>query len=147
QMSIQSSNEYVGRMLGCCVEVNDLADCVNAGVGSPAGVGMRSFTGERRNGGFQSLLNGSKPRLCLAAEEVGVIVAHGQLNVAHRTAQDSSFHPSTSGPPPTNGPKITRNVCFSRGFRPSPPIPFGWRRGCGVQKCFILLLFWPSANY
>ena len=98
QMSIQSSNEYVGGMLGCCVEVNDLADRVNAGVGSPAGVGMRSLTGERRNGGFQSLLNGSKPRLCLPAEEVGAIVAQGQLNVAHRTAQDSSFHPPRQDP-------------------------------------------------
>src|SRR5207302_6515538 len=83
QVSIQRSNEYVGGMLGCCVEVDDLADRMNTGVGSAAGIGMDPFVGERRDGCLQGLLNSSKPRLALPAEEVGAIVAQDQLDVAH----------------------------------------------------------------
>src|SRR5216683_4844670 len=82
-MGIQGSNQHVRRMAGCCVEVDDLADRVNAGVGSPAGVGMDSLAGEFGDGGFQSFLNGSKSRLGLPAEEIAAVVAEGQLNVAH----------------------------------------------------------------
>src|SRR5713101_8968511 len=82
-MCIQGSNQHIRRMVSRRVKVDDLADGMNAGVGSAAGVGMDSFAGEFGDGGFQSLLHGSKPRLGLPAEEVGAVVAQGQLNVAH----------------------------------------------------------------
>src|SRR5260370_10849008 len=141
QMSIQGSNQYIGRMLGCCVEVDDLADRVNTGVGSPAGIGMRSFTSERGDGGLEGFLHGSKPRLRLPAEEVGAIVAQGQLDVAHRTAQDSSFHPPRQDPLRQMVRKSPQMLVFLEDF--DPLRQFHLAGGGGVEcksaspRCFF----------
>ena len=73
------------RPAACCVfgvEVDDLADGVNAGVGAAAGVDADRLPRQRGDGGFQRLLHGAKAGLRLPAVEVGAVVAES-AELAH----------------------------------------------------------------
>ena len=65
-----------GRHAVVGVEVDDLADGVDAGVGAAAGVDADACSPvERGEGGFQRLLHGAEAGLRLPAVEVGAVVA------------------------------------------------------------------------
>ena len=70
------------------MEVDDLADGVDAGVGPAAGIDAdRSLAGQLGDGLFERLLHGAKAGLRLPAVEVGAVVAEDEPDVSHRTIE------------------------------------------------------------
>ena len=65
------------------MEIDDLADRVNAGVGAAAGVDADWLPRQLWQGGFQRFLHGAKAGLRLPAVEVGAVVAQDEFEVAH----------------------------------------------------------------
>src|SRR5207249_2048750 len=65
------------------VEVDDLADGMNASVGAAAGIDAAALAGQGGEGLLQRLLDGTAAGLGLPAVEVGTVVAQNQFDVPH----------------------------------------------------------------
>ena len=73
------------------VEVGDLADGVDAGVGAAAGVNAHLLgAGELPQRGFERLLHGAETGLRLPAVEVGAVVAEGEFEVTHKVNRSAA---------------------------------------------------------
>ena len=90
QMGVDRPQQTFGGELRVGVEVDDLADGVDAGIGSAAGVDADALlAGELGDGLFERLLHGAVAGLRLPAVEVGAVVAEGELEVAGTSSAKS----------------------------------------------------------
>ncbi len=74
QMGVERTHDHVSCQVRFDVEVDDLADGVNAGVGAAAGVDANALLGQRENGVFERFLHGAEAGLRLPAVKVGAVV-------------------------------------------------------------------------
>src|SRR5262249_47587448 len=92
QMGVDCPNENFQRMLGGGVEVDDLANGMDAGISPPTGVDADfRLTRQLGDGLLQRLLYGPVAGLRLPAVELSAVVAEGEFDVSHRSYQLSAI--------------------------------------------------------
>lgn len=84
---VEGAEEDLGRVSGGGVEMDDLGEGVDAGVGASAGGDGRGVSEEGFEGLFEDELDGAAVALALPPAEVGAVVTDGELDVAEHVVR------------------------------------------------------------